>query len=211
MKKVAALFAILCVMGISAQRISASPFEGRWVWDGADASEVTEVVFFGNIVLVLEDFLPYYMGSPFTHSGGIISVEEFDIEWRYRLSGNTLHLSIEDGESVSFMRVPMPRSPIEGFWQVMEAENQEADDEQHVFFTGDIMGISEDDGYLGFTIEFKGRAFRPSVSSLADTLYFIPEDQKEEFLASLLMEYSLAGNYLTLTHQGETIRLQRMR
>ena len=218
MKKVVVLFVVFCVLaGAAKAQISASPFEGRWVWnEEGDFSEIAEMVFFGNILLVMEDLFHYYIGIPFSHAGGIISTEDADFEWQYRLSGNTLHLTNEDGINVSFTRVPMQRSPKEGLWRVIETTSHDPDEsEEYVLFTGDIMAITEEEGldyWLGWTIEFEGRAFRPSLRSLGfeDELDFIPEDDLEAYLASLLMEYSISGNYLTLSHQGESIRLRRV-
>ena len=215
MKKVVVLFVIFCVLAgtINAQRINASPFEGRWVCNqgGEGFSEIAEMVFFGNILLVMEQFLPYYMGILFTHAGGIISTEDRDFEWHYRLSGNALQITNEDGISVSFTRVQTQRSHLDGLWKVIEGPGYDPDEEHYVLFTGDIMAIGDGHEYLGFTIEFEGSAFRPSASSLGDEIYIIPEDELEAALASLLMEYNVSGNYLTLTHQGEVLTLRSVK
>ena len=214
MKKVVVLFVIFFALaGAANAQISASPFEGRWVRSqgGAEGfSEIVEMVFFGNILLVMEEHFPYYFGLPFTHAGGIISTEEGDFEWRYRLSGNSLHITNEDDISVSFTRAQTQRGHLDGIWKVIEGAGHHPDDERYILFTGDIMAIGERREYMGFTIEFEEGAFRPSMSSLEDELDFIPEGQLEDFLASLLMEYSISGNYMTLTHQGEVLTLRKI-
>jgi len=214
MKKVVILLVIFCFLAgaAKAQGITASPFEGRWVWSqgGEGFSEIAEIVFFGNIMLVMDVFFPYYIGLSFTHAGGIISTEEGDFEWHYRLSGNALHITNEDGISVSFTKAQTQRGHLDGIWRVIDGPGYDPDEEQHVLFTGDIMAIGDGREYMGFTIEFEGRAFRPSASSLGDEIDLIPEDELEAVLAGLLMEYSISGNYLTLTHQGEELILRKL-
>jgi len=212
-KKVAVLLAVFCVLsGAVNAQATASPLQGRWVWNeqGAVVPEFVELVFFGNIMLLMEDVMPYYLGLPFIHTGGVIAMEGVDgFRWQYRLSGNTLHITNEYGENVSFSRVTMQRSPLEGFWEVTEGSGIAPEEVgQRLLFTGDIMAIGEDIGYMGFTIEFGERGFRPSLSSLGHDLPYIPEDQLEAFLDSLLMEYRISGNYLILTHQGEELVLR---
>ena len=216
MKKAIALFALLCALSAAAgaQSMHASPFEGRWAWNGQGevVPEFTVLVFFGNIMLLSEGDLPYYMGLPFIHAGGVIALESpGGFEWQYRFSGNTLHLTNEDGESVSFARAGMQESPLEGLWRVTGGAGYDPHEEQLILFTGDIMAFNEDGrGFMGFGIEFEGMAFRPSLGALEDELHFMPEDLHEEFLASLLMYYNRSGSYLTLSHQGEEIALRRI-
>jgi len=213
MRKVVLLFVIMCALAFAANaQVTASPFEGRWVWSGGGegTSEIAEMVFFGNILLVMEPLFPYYIGLPFTHAGGIISTENRDFEWQYRLSGNTLNITNQDGISASFTRAQTQRGHLDGRWKVIEGADHDPDEEQYVLFTSDIMAIGDNHEYIGFTIEFEGRAFRPSLSSLGGEIDFIPEELLEEFLASLLMEYNLSGNYLTLTHQGDELILRRI-
>ena len=214
MKKVVLLFVIFFVLSAaSAQKINASPFEGRWVWDGeGDYPEFIELVFFGDIMLIMEEFMPYYIGGSFAHAGGNISVEEFEIEWRYRLFGNTLIITNEDGDNVTFTRTQMQRSPLEGVWRVVEDAGEVPDEEMYIMFIGDIMAINEGDVYMGFSIEFKAGAFHPSMSLFEDELHFIPEEEIEAFFATLLLRYSISGNYLILTtHLGEELTARKIR
>ena len=215
MKKVVLLIVVLCALAgaINAQQISASPLEGHWVWDGrgSDIPDFVEVVFFGNIMLIMEDHVPFFIGFPFDYTDRTINVEDFGFVLYYRFLDNILifidpHLN----EEFHYTKTQTPRSPLEGIWQVTGGVGYIPGEAQHMLFTGGIMAIGEDHEYFGMHIDFEGRTFRPSIAFLGDAVLDISEDELEEYLNSMRMSYTLSGNQLTLYHQGEELTLRKI-
>jgi len=197
MKRTLLLSAIFCILAgaVGAQQIRTSPFEGRWVWDekGNGDPDIIELVFFGNVMLGMNDeALPVYMGTTFTHTGRTITFGNGFDEWEYQLSGNTLTLSSEYNEHLSYTKTVMEKSPLEGIWKVTGGTGYDSDDEYYLLFAGDIMAAGSDSEYAGFKIEFSGKTFHPSRSYLVDGV-------SEKQLREATMEYKMSGRSLTIT------------
>ena len=211
MKKVVLLFAVLCVLSgaVSAQQIRPSPLEGRWVWDGKgeEPSDCSELIFFGNVMLFTEDGLPVYQGLRFTHKTGIITFADGELEWKYRVFGNLLTIIDEEEKSFNYKKVNARKSPIEGIWKITGGVDYDPDEDQHLIFVGDLMVMEDGDEYIGFTINFKGSIFHPTLSFLQQEL---DEDVTEEELMEMAMEYRLSGRTLTLTQGEEEVILTKV-
>ena len=205
MKRAVLLFTVFCVLagGIAAQQIRASPFEGRWVWDGRGKGypEFTELVFFGNVMLGMEDDYPVYEGMVFSYSNKTINFGEYhygdyDEQWEYSLSGNTITITDEWTGSFTYTRSVMEKSPIEGIWKLTGGTDFDPDEDSYLLFTGNIMAFEDGDGYYeGFGIEFKGKAFHPSRILIEDDM---GAEDIEKALPGMTMEYRLSGNTLTI-------------
>ena len=193
MKKFVVLFTFCLALSgaVGAQEIKASPFEGRWVWElsgsyGSGYRDMTELVFFGNVMLGMNRKEPVYEGDVFTYTNQIIDLDGEILQ--YRLNGNTLTITDEDDEQYRYTKAKTTKSPLEGIWM-------DEDEDEFMLFTADIMAFSRRyNEYRGFKIDFNGKQFYPSLS------YMPPgEDVSEEDLKKMTMEYSLSGKTLTIT------------
>ena len=211
MKKAVLLFAVLCVLSgaVSAQQIRPSPLEGRWVWDGKgeEPPDCSELIFFGNVALFTEEGLPVYQGVSFAHKAGIISFGDNDLEWKYRVFGNLLTIIDEEEKNFSYKKANMRKSPIEGIWKITGGVDYDPDEDQYLIFVGDLMVMEDGDGYIGFTIDFKGRVFHPSLNFFQQEL---GEDATDEELMEMAMEYRISGRTLNLTHEEEDVVLTKV-
>ena len=179
---------VLCALCIalpflaSAQVMRSGPLEGRWVWDGQgnQESEYTEMVFMGDIMLLMHSQHPgMYFGGNFTTANQTIRFSLEPISWRYRLSGNSLIITGDDGETVTLARREMAQSPIEGVWKKSGGDG-------YMVFIGDIMALTYEAGFVGTRVEFDGKWFYLSLAEL------VPR-----------MEYALNGRYLTIRMRSE--------
>ena len=156
------LLGVLLIAGIFGQQIRASSLEGRWVWDnkGDYPPEFTELVFFGNIILLAEEDYPdEYFGMHFTYTAAQLSFSEYyyDYEWEYRLSGNTLLITDEFDDHFTYTRAAIGRSPIQGIWQLTGGTFYDPHDEpQYFVFVGDVLAIGEEEGYEAARVEYRG-------------------------------------------------------
>jgi len=209
MKKLVLLFATFCVLAgaAGAQQIRKSPFEGHWVWDGRgeDDPDYIELVFFGNVMLGMDDEeYPVYEGWPFTFTGSTITIGDDDYEWRYRLSGNTLTITDEYDDRYSYTKAAVARNPLEGIWKVTGGAGFDPGDEYYLLFTGDIMAEGDREDFDGYKMEFRGKTFHPSRIYLGD-------DASEKDLAEESFEYRVSGRSLTLVDSdGDEIRLTKV-
>ena len=193
------IFAFTGVAG--AQQIRTSPFEGRWVWDGRGDGipYFTELTFFGDVMLGTDDGYPLYEGEYFTYTARLINFEDFDTEWEYRISGNTLTVTTEDYDRFTYTRTGMGKSPMEGIWKVTGGSDFNDDADQFMLFTGDIMALSDAYGYMGFKIDFSGRSFHPSRSYFR---HVMGKEISESELRYAAMEYGIYGNSMIISQEG---------
>ena len=201
MKKAVSLFAIFFALAgvINAQQVRISPFEGRWVWDGRgeDEPDFIELVFFGNVMLGMDDEDELsYEGATFTYTNRTITVGDDDYNWEYRLSGNTLTITDEYDDRYTYNKAAMEKSPLEGIWKVTKGgAGFTPKDEFYFLFTGDLMAAGEDGEYDGYKIEFRGGKIYPSQ-------IYLQKGVSDKDLAVMAMAYKLSGRSLTLTDPG---------
>ena len=216
MKKAVLLFVFsLALSGaIDAQMIKASPFEGRWVWDGEGEDDMTErmteLFFFGNIMLSMYGEIPLYKGNVFTYTNRVIRLDNDILQ--YRLDGNTLTITDED-EQFTYTKVKTTKSPLEGLWKMTadSGRSSEVKDDEFMLFVADIMAISGGQGgYFGYKIDFNGRQFRPSLICIQFMRERRGKTVSEEELKEMTMEYSLSGKTLTITFGNEKASLTRV-
>ena len=211
MRKAIFLFAAFCLLAgtVNAQQIRSSPLEGRWVWDGKGEKDITEMVFFGNVLLGLYDDLPVYAGETFTFTNTIISLGEFE-EWQYRISGNTLTLTIVD-RAVSFKKAQIGKSPLDGIWKVTGGEGYDADSNNFVLFTGDIWAMGSSGDYEGMKVDFGLNSFCLTRSFFEYTTgEKITDEAFREYVKEMTIEYKLSGRSLTLSNDGKEIFLAKV-
>ena len=182
MKRIVLLFVVFCSLagGVNSQQIRTSPFEGRWVWDGkGEEPEMTELVYYGNVMLGAEEGDMEYEGMSFTYTARTItSSGYYDKEWQYRLSGNTLTITDEEGDSYSYRKTTLKDSPLEGIWKQTGGTDYDPDEDFLILFVSDIMALGGRSGYQGGRIVFKGKAI--------------------QFEGETIMEYRASGNSLTV-------------
>jgi hypothetical protein len=216
MKKSLILFTLIAALPllVAAQEIKASPFEGRWVWNGAgEYPHYEELIFFGNIMLVWWSDLQSYTGTAFTHTGRAIEFDDSYYTWQYRLSGNNLTITDEYNETSTYVKTRTTISPLEGIWKLTGGNSYDKDYDRYMLFTADIMAAGEFSEYEGFKVDFNGSQFYPDFE-----LFELEMDagiSKEEYEAYLeemgmLWEYSMSGESLTLDLIWEKLILTRI-
>ena len=182
-------YIVLCAFCIalpslaSAQVMRSSPLEGRWVWDGQgnQESEYTEMVFVRDVMLLMHSqYSGTYFGGNFTYTSQNIRYSLAPISWRYQFSGNSLIITGDDGESITFVRREMAQSPIEGVWK-------KTDGDGYMIFTGDIIAFTYEAGYMGTRLEFGDKWFHLSYVEVSPR-----------------MEYTLNGRSLTIRMKSES-------
>jgi hypothetical protein len=216
MKKTLILFALIAALPllVAAQEIKASPFEGRWVWNGEGEYPYNdELIFFGNVVLVLWSDFPVYTGEAFTHTGRTIEFGDGYYTWQYRLSGNTLTITDEYDETSTYVKAQTTISPLEGIWRLTGGSGYDKKYDQYMLFTADIMAGGELSEYEGFRVTFNGRQFYPSIEIFElDGGTDMSKVEYEVYLEEMgmLWEYSLSGESLTLDLMGEKLILVKV-
>jgi len=209
MKRIVFLFALFCALtaGIAAQQIKASPFEGRWVWDGKgeDDPEFSELIFFGNIMLgKFSEELPIFTGSSFTQTNRKITFADGDYEWEYRLSGNILNITDDYDDRYNYTKAAMVKSPLEGIWKVTGGEDYDPDADYFLVFAGEIMAVGDEDEYIGYEVEFSGKTFFPTRDSFGEKRSGKPTAEES-------VEYRLSGRTLTIIDSdGDELRLTKV-
>ena len=212
MKRALLLVFIFCalVCAANAQQVRASPMEGRWVWDGVgEDPDFIEMVFFGNVILAMEEPYPIYGGLSFTYTDRSITLGTL-FEWQYSISGNTLTITDMFDDVFSYTRTPMQRSPLEGIWRQTGGDDYDPEEEMYFLFTCDIMALGDGYEYVGLKVDFYGRTFHPSRRMFENNPEVLPQEYLDEYITSATMEYSLAGRLLTISHQGEVMVLTKI-
>jgi hypothetical protein len=168
-----------------AQEISASPLEGRWVWNGEGEAPdyYDEIIFLGNVALAkLNEFdETAYFADTFTYTNESVVFLYDQEEIYYRLSGSTLFITI-DNETFIYTKAALDKSPLEGIWLT---DSSDYNDDMKLVFVGNIMALTIAGVGIGM----------PFTYSPTD-LYWMYER----------LAYKRAGNSLTLTSSdGEVI------
>ena len=208
MKRAIFLFAVFCALAgtAGAQQIKASPFEGRWVWNGkgTDEPDFSELIFCGNVMMGLftEDY-PVYDGWFFTYTGSAINIGGDYYKWEYRFAGNVLTITDEYDDRYFYTKSVLEKSPIEGIWKISEKTNDELEG-YYFLFTGNIIAMGDETEFEGHKIEFRGRTFHPSLSLLGN-------DVTEKQLAEESIEYRISGRSMILKNsEGEEITVTKI-
>ena len=191
MKRALLLIALCCILAgtAGAQQIKTSPFEGAWVWDGKgeEHPEFDEMIFFGNVMLII--FNEGYIGVVFSFTDQVIICGEGreTVRMPYRLSPGSIILEL-DGEDFTYIKFRSMTSPLEGIWRATEyKEDEELEEIEYILFTRDIMAFNAKGGYIGFRIDFKG-----------DALY--PEHEELQMFA---FKFKVSGRNLTLNRHDD--------
>jgi hypothetical protein len=215
MKKSLILFTLIAALPllVAAQEIKASPFEGRWVWNGdGEYPYREELIFFGNVMMGGRDaFL--YTGRSFTHTGRTIEFDDGYYIWQYRLSINTLIITDEYNVTSTYMRTRTTISPLEGIWEITGGVSYDKNYDRYMLFTADIMAAGEFSIFDGFKVDFNGRQFYPSIEIFElDGGTDMSKVEYEAYLEEMgmLWEYSISGESLTLDFVGEKMILTKI-
>jgi len=204
MKNILITIALILTLPLlaAAQRITASPLEGRWTWNekGEEEPEFTELVFFGNVILCSYE-TPEYEGSDFTLAGRTISFYDGDVVWQYQISGRNLTITDEYNDRFTYVKAAMTRSPLEGIWKF-------EDEDIFFIFTGDILAVGEESEYDGMKIAFNGRKFHPTF----EWFELNGEDRAsfEKSLRENSVEYNRTGETLSIKDGNEDIILKKV-
>jgi hypothetical protein len=205
MKK-ATVIILLCfaILGRGeAQEIRASPLEGCWVWDkkGVDAPYYNELVFFGNVMLMADEY--GYEGDVFSYTNQTIKTADGDFELRYRLSGNALTITNDRSEQFTYTKAGAVRCPIEGIWKVTGGESYLPSQDRFILFTRDIMAAKDgEEEYEGFKVQYRGNYIIPVFDN---DEYFTEEELMEE-----AMQFTVSGRDLILSFDDEEMTLTRV-
>ncbi|MCL2720966.1 MAG: hypothetical protein FWD47_06460 [Treponema sp.] len=200
------IVSILCVtlpFAAAAQQITASSFEGLWVWDekgDEDLIEFTELVFFGNVLLLYEAFYEYRIGYEFTYTRQVIEFSDCCDEfiWQYKFSNNTLVITDQDNNTFTYVRKNAVKSPLEGIWILIDGQFYNSDYIAHdlfLLFTGNLMAVSEDVDYDFVEYVVFEVAFNKSRFAIMD---FFEEEISDEDLFDMGAEFNINGDILTL-------------
>ena len=195
MRKIIILL-ILCItlpFAAAAQQITASPFEGFWVWDekgDEDLIDITELIFFGNVLICYDTFYEFYYAYEFTYTGQVIEFSDyfFDEVWQYKLSGNTLVIIDEDDYIFSYIKRNPAKNPLEGFWKAIESSFDDFSDYDLFLIFIDNLFVINEDGYLDvFDVDFFDGKFYAGMEYLdynvnGDILTLFDSDDSNEYI-----------------------------
>ena len=209
MRKIA-LFCVFCLaisLSLTAQDIKAGPLEGAWIWDGRGEDVFSELIFFGNVMLIKDSYYMEYVGGVFTIRDRSINMFDDFIDWQYNLSGTRLTIITEDNDHFSFIKAVDQKSPIEGIWKLTGGTNIDPDhDILHVLFTRDIMATMEDDNdeYMGLNIIYRDNHIYPDYGFSEEGLSV---EELEEYLDEMydFLVYRMSGTNLVLYEQDEEL------
>jgi len=144
-----------------AQQGNISPLEGRWVVNsGQEDYYYEEVAFFRDMIITRNEI--WWEGALFSINGETI-IYDYDGYWefQFKISGDTLTLTDEYG-SITYRRVAVTKSPLEGMWKLSDLSNTDIDDDSFAFFFGDIFAVGEGDTFAGITVEYADGIIQPS-------------------------------------------------